>query len=340
MENEDARREKVRVLREYVLAHHTYDIRAGALLDLLRKTLLPYENRIAILAPVPRMEEAEQWGDYHFALALKKCFERRGLQADVRILPQWREPIDAHAVLVLRGLSEYAPRMEHVNLMWNISHPDKVTHEEYEAYDAVFAASLPYAKKLAGELRVPVFPLLQCADPELFFPEEGVPQAHELLFVGNSRKVFRRAVRGAMGSGYDLSVYGTNWEPLIDARFIRGQNIPNRELSRVYQSCAILLNDHWDDMREKGFISNRIFDALCCGAFILSDDVAGLDELLPGAVAVYRTQEELRGQIERYMRDPQARRRMAQAGCELVRREHTFQSRADKMLSFITSRPL
>ena len=38
-----------------------------------------------------------------------------------------------------------------------------------------------------------------------------------------------------------------------------------------------MLADHWDDMREHGFISNRIYDALACGAVVVSDDVAGLD---------------------------------------------------------------
>ena len=45
--------------------------------------------------------------------------------------------------------------------MWNISHPDKVEFEEYEAYDHVFVASHTYAKELASVLKVPVSPLLQ-----------------------------------------------------------------------------------------------------------------------------------------------------------------------------------
>ena len=54
----------------------------------------------------------------------------------------------------------------------------------------------------------------------------------------------------------------------------------------------ILLNDHWEDMREKGFVFNRIYDGLACGAFILTDKVKDMGELIK-FVQTYETREEL-----------------------------------------------
>ena len=51
-------------------------------------------------------------------------------------------------------------------------------------------------------------------------------------------------------------------------------------------------------MREKGFISNRIFDALACGAWVISDDIDGLDELFENRVLTYTSPEQLKELID------------------------------------------
>jgi spore maturation protein CgeB len=81
-------------------------------------------------------------------------------------------------------------------------------------------------------------------------------------------------------------------------------------------------------MRERGFISNRVFDALACGGFVISDRVAGMDELLGDAVPTFDTEEELRELIARYLADPDERSRLARAGMEAVRAHHSFDARA------------
>jgi spore maturation protein CgeB len=46
-------------------------------------------------------------------------------------------------------------------------------------------------------------------------------------------------------------------------------------------------------MAAEGFVANRLFDAVACGARVISDEVDGLDELFSSAVQVYRTVEDL-----------------------------------------------
>jgi hypothetical protein len=101
---------------------------------------------------------------------------------------------------------------------------------------------------------VPVETMFQCCDPDLFYREPSSKYNHELLFVGNSRNVFRKIMKDLLPTDKSLAVYGNNWEELIDEKYIMGNHIPNKELRKAYSSCKILLNDHWDDMREKGFI--------------------------------------------------------------------------------------
>jgi spore maturation protein CgeB len=124
-----------------------------------------------------------------------------------------------------------------------------------------------------------------------------------------------------------LTVYGGDWDGLLDPSYVRGR-VPNEELPALYRSASILLNDHWEDMRQGGFISNRIFDALACGVFVISDEVAGLTALFGDAVPTYSDRTELEELVARYLPDEAARRELAERGMAIVRTEHTFATRA------------
>jgi hypothetical protein len=165
-------------------------------------------------------------------------------------------------------------------------------------------------------------------DPDRFWPDPTGP-AEELLFVANSRKIQRRIVADLAGTEHDLSVYGHGWtSDLINLRFVKGDLIPNADLRRHYSSAKIVLNDHWDDMRAEGFISNRIYDAVACGAFVISDHVDGIEEEFGGAVVTYREAAELEPLIGRYLADGAERKRLGELGRDIVVERHTFDQRA------------
>jgi O-antigen biosynthesis protein len=229
------------------------------------------------------------------------------------------------------GLKEAPTHPGQVNILWQISHPDLATPELYERYDHVFVASDPFAARMAGRVAVPVGSLHQATDPERFRPEPGGP-AHELLFVANSHKIHRRIIDDLAGTTRDLAIYGWYWTPdLVDPRHVKGELIPNTELARFYSAADIVLNDHWDDMRTEGFISNRIYDALACEAFVISDPVDGIEAEFDGAVPTYRARAELEPLIARYLDDPDERRRLAARGRAIVLERHTFDLRAEAL---------
>jgi spore maturation protein CgeB len=126
---------------------------------------------------------------------------------------------------------------------------------------------------------------------------------------------------------YDLSVYGTEWGAFIPKKYIKGDHIENNELYKYYGSADILLNDHWDDMREKGFISNRIFDALACGTIILSDDVNDWGEL-KDFVTTYKNAPDLPNIIEKLSIDKTLFSKRAREGKTYIINNHTFEARA------------
>lgn len=295
----------------------------------------PY--KIAIKIPPADCRKAQTWGDYHLALCLKRALENLGCPTLVQCQSDWYNSQDStcDAVIVLRGLRSYQTNKHHFNILWNISHPDLVSIREYNQYDYVLISSIPWSNAMKSKLNVPVEAMLQCTDPHLFKPFYREDCWHELLFVGNSRSAGRKIINDLLPTSKDLSVYGNAWSRFIDPKYIKGRYIPNDELYKYYSSCDILLNDHWHDMRSKGFINNRIFDALASEAFIISDDIIGLEDVVPNSVVVYHTRKELEELIDYYLAHPELRKKKANIGAEIVRNRHTYAKRAERFIEII-----
>ena len=331
-----ARAELAAALQRMVLEGHTYRHRAkrlGVILsDFWRNRL-----RFSIKVPVPHIHEAQYWGDYHFALALRRALKNLGHTARIDILPEWdcEQTLFDDVVLVLRGLSEYRPSPHNVNILWVISHPDKVSPEELRQYDHVYVASGLLARQWRDRLPgLPVEPLPQCADPRVFappLPEDEAP-GHDVLFVGNSRKQRRRMVADAVAAGIPLAVYGRQWEGLIPEELVRGEHIPNTRLAAYYARAGIVLNDHWESMRRNGLLSNRLFDAGACGAFVISDDFEDPDDIFQDAVVRAQGPEQLAALVQHYLAHPEERRAKAEALREIVLKGHTFAHRAEEIV--------
>lgn len=289
------------------------------------------ELTIAIKSPNPIADR--KWGDYFFSHALKKSLEKKGFNVIIQEREHWYDDVDVDINIVLRGLRNYFINHDEINLMWNISHPDLVRDKEYEKYDIVFIASQKYADSLKNRLNTHVETLFQCTDPEVFFTQKDESLSEDILFVGVTRKVYRQIVKDGLEKGHDLAIYGVGWEEFIDKELIKGEFIPNDELYKYYSSCKILLNDHWQDMKDLDFPSNRLFDALACGTFVISDNIPSAETLFEGNIITYDGADDLDEKINFYLNNPQKREELAQKGKEIVLKNHTFDNRADEIIS-------
>ena len=296
--------------------------------------------RWAIDIAAPAGPRGLKWGDWHFAQSLASALRRLGQTVHV---DRREARVGGHrelddVVLVLRGLDLVVPRPAQLSILWIISHPELITKREVETFDAVFAASARWASDVNASWGTRVEPLLQCTDSRVFTPHVGQPDSgHELLFVGNSRKVLRPAVGLSVEAGLEPAVFGGGWEGLIDDRFIHGEYVDNAQLPALYRSAGVVLNDHWDDMRVDGFISNRVFDVLASAGRLMTDEVAGLRDLFDGQVRTFASRWDLAAQLGGDWRSSypgdEDRLRLA----ELVRSEHSFDSRARRLLDTAVS---
>jgi hypothetical protein len=283
---------------------------------------------------------ARAWGDLHFARAVQQELHRQGLPCAIHVMEQWnrsKDPARYDVVVHLKGLSTYVPNPAQTNVLWNISHPDRLTALECEDFDVVFVASHAFAAALAGQTSTPVHTLEQATDPDVFFPEHDAAHERELVFVGNSRKVMRRILADLCPTDRDLAIWGGDWEGLVDPSYVAGTHLPNDQVRRAYSSAGLVLNDHWDDMREHGFASNRLYDAVACGALVLSDHIEGLESRFGGAVVTYRSPGELRDLIDHFLAHPEERAARGASGRARVLAHHTFAHRVAELLAGIES---
>jgi spore maturation protein CgeB len=333
---DEGRREALtRRYREVVLTRHTYAHRAAQ----LRRILAAHEQRLSFCLKIgaPNREDAPRWGDLHFARSLSAELRRRGHRGCIQTLDEWEQEngLVFDVVVHLKGLSRYHPKPAQFNVLWSISHPDGLTGEECDGYDLICVASPLFAEDLSARTTTPVVVLEQAADAWVMRPDPREDVAHDLAYVANSRNVLRPIPRDLLPTNHGLAIWGTNWSGLIDTSYVIAEHVPNDELRHVYSSAGIVLNDHWDDMREHGYISNRIYDALACGAFVISDEVPGLKERFGDAVECFGSAQELRKLIDRFLADPGERRRRGDLGRELVLERHTFAHRVDQLLALL-----
>lgn len=295
-----------------------------------------------IKCPAPEGEKKVRWGDYAYAVALKRYLDRMGMYTIIDLHEDWDCEVNADIVLVLRGREFYRPDRRNAKclyIMWNISHPEMVTEEEYKLYDIICVGSLHYAKELQQKLDIPVYPLLQCTDTELFYPDPAAEKNRggDYLFIGNSRGVARPCVLWAAREKLPLKIWGAGWKAMLgpDKTMVQEVFIENSQIPALYRSARVTLNDHWKDMLDYQFVNNRIFDALACGLPVISDCCDELREIFPDAVLYYSNKEEFDQcvkEIETHYDEVKAR---VDAQWPMIKEKYSFEARARELVEMV-----
>ncbi|WP_018302632.1 glycosyltransferase family protein [Wenxinia marina] len=300
----------------------------------VRLTARPAASRaIRIKISTPNLKEAPMWGDYHFARSLAAAFERLDLQAGVDCRDAWYgRTVDEDVVLAIRGRERLTLDRGRINVMWLISHPDRIEDDEFAEYDHVAVASDVYGRALAARGLTETSVLHQATDAHLFGAAGAAAQDGErraaCLFVGNSRREYRTMVKWCRQRGIPLDLYGGGWEGILPAEAVAAPSVSNAELPALYARHLLLLNDHWDSMRDNGFLSNRLFDGSATGTPILTDPVAGLAEVFGDTIATADTAESFAARARDALADPGPWLGRAARAREIVLGAHTFDHRA------------
>lgn len=161
--------------------------------------------------------------------------------------------------------------------------------------------------------------------------------AHDVVFLGNAYTPERKALGEALRAmdGVNVGLYGAGW------RFASGNTTYNFEAgAALYANSKIAIGDNqYPD--DRGFVSNRLFEALASGAFLLHQAVPGLEELTGLQDGVHYVSwdsvTDLQTVIRHWLKPKQdaKRRAIAAAGRDFVRERHSFDARVTELFDVL-----
>lgn len=293
-----------------------------------------------IKAGFPNSEVGKKYSDYAYARTLKKYLEKAGKHVIVQAYEEWEDEVPADVVVVLRGHRVYVPdrsKKDCIYMMWVLSHPDKITTDEYNSYDLICMGSIKesFIAALKEKVYVPIKTLLMCVDSEIFYPGEDPygEKDYDWIFVGNSKSIKRKSVIWAVNNDVPLKIWGRDWEK-IDPKIMQhvvADHIANDDLPKLYRNARITVDDHFEDMAENGFINTRILEALCCGLPVISDYSEVMPQMFGDAILYYTDEKSFVEQIQYAKEHYDIVKKKAMDISEHIRNEYSFMSGVTKL---------
>jgi len=278
------------------------------------------------------------WGDTYFAQEISNSLTKLNQEAQIIYRDQEVQKfVKANTVLLnLRGLLPLSKINNKINLIWVISHPNQLTKRELQKYNLIFAASHFWANKKSKTWGLKIDALLQATNPTLFNTKTNQPAFEDrILFVGNTRGIYRKSVKMARTLVKNLVVIGTGWGKYIPEDAILKDFVDNKNLSSEYRKSKYVLTDHWDDMARNGFISNRLFDAVASGTRIISDYVPGSKDIFQSSITEYRNLDELSEILKSDISSKFGSQEEIDSIAQKIQLEHNFDERASYLLSCV-----
>ena len=195
----------------------------------------------------------------------------------------------------------------------------RLYHPLAALFDYIFVAQRDYLAdyQLAPTQRVEWLPL--ACDPGVHKPL-GLPRLFDVGFVGHaSARDQRGQLLGALAERFALNDYQRQYS--------------REEMVIVYNQSKIVFNHAIRDD-----VNMRVFEAMACGALLVTNRIGNglLDLFQEGKhLVIYKTQDELVERVAYYLAHDDERQAIARAGQAEVLAHHSYQQRAEKILSVV-----
>ena len=240
--------------------------------------------------------------------------------------------IDAH---VLRAAREQNPEMVIVNWNGDAHHKGLTSPDVIEALHEVdLQTTINLAVQPTYDREGIQSAYWQIGYKEPAAPYPGTVPAHEILWQGNCYDERRLQLVARLRSmGFDVGVYGSCPEADGNTHYDFGHQ------AALYQAATVVIGDTFPGTI--GFVSNRLFQALGAGAFLLQEHSDRLDELTGLTAGEHYIQwhdlDDLQDKVRHWMNPGMTaeRLRIALNGREFVRKNFSYPAQVRKLWSLL-----
>ena len=249
----------------------------------------------------------------------------------------------------LRTLLDYCRHNNIPTMFWNKEDPPNFDHfiDAAREFDFVFttaAECIPMYKSVCGHDRIYVTPF--ASQPRLHNPcKESSWPRHFVCFAGSWREKYperNQALVHLLDSAlpFGLHIFDRNLARTDRQR--RGLHFPARyqkaivgsldydRMLTAYRCYDVMLNAN-SVTESPTMFSRRVFECLGCGTPVISNDSAGVREMLGGRVRIARNSGEASTHLRELFVDEDLRRREGHLGYRFVHENHTYRRRLNEM---------
>lgn len=207
--------------------------------------------------------------------------------------------------------------------------------------DGYLTNSRSLQRKLESAFPGKVEYVMLAADPEVMAPNTSIPRTNNALYLGAGGRMIEykpdllEMVRSA--APYGLTLHGMGWDEVDDVH-IQAANkgvLPRYEIAQAYSSAVVVLASTIEAQRVEGMINNRVFEAMACGAVVLSDYSEALEEISEGVILFYRDGKDVGKWLQWTQENPQRALEMGQRSRDLVLSKHSWAHRAVSILGLV-----
>ena len=306
----------------------------------------------------PGLDESFIWGEHIVARACQIALESERDDIRVRILGLADRSEIAHSRVDLLlsmftgpkqpyRVDDIADDVSGVSILWVNNRGDLLEEFSGLPFDGFVTNGLPAVEVLGRHQPAAWLPFAAPAD---FTPRPRDPRyVATVAYLGSGGRGNKnpRTTEHYLSPAkpFGLRIWGSWWDadywaPIYPGdperndwhRYWQGP-LPIGDIPALYSSAQIVLGYHEDTQREWGMWNNRVFEALACGALLISDRAAGLEEQFGEGIVMTDGGTETGELIERYLHDEPERKRRAAIGRRIAA-EFTYQRWARGLLAF------
>ena len=272
-----------------------------------------------------------------------KKHKRRGLKVFVNI-PFWKSPLGSLRVNETPSLSynnnllKYMVKDNIGDIYYNVCEPGDERMQGFEKATGYKHYTIPLA-----------------ADKTILKPVYDKKFKSDISYIGTllpeKRNYFKKYVY-PLRKNYDVKLYGQDWTfyqrmrgwiqrggQYFNIPYLRSFNKPKLQLedeAKIYNSSAICINVHEDyQKRFGGDCNERTFKIPLSGGFEITDDVACIRKYFKEGeeIVIAKDKKDWFEKIDYYMKNPEKRLAVIEAGRKRVLAEHTYHNRVSVICS-------